>query len=139
MLTVQDNRDLQNRIAQSITTDVGEMRSMHDELSILEESGYDCNAKYFLTRQIYLTFAFIFENFRQGKMCRRCLRSMDEDNIPDYASSIACTEDGDDASLNEMMQRANSSQNIYRSGISAANQVIKNFLFKLIFAFNKYY
>lgn len=48
MLTVQDNRDLQNRIAQSITTDVGEMRSMHDELSILEESGYDCNAKYFL-------------------------------------------------------------------------------------------
>lgn len=38
---VQDNRDLQNRIAQSITADVGEMRSMHDELSILEESGYD--------------------------------------------------------------------------------------------------
>lgn len=37
---VQDNRDLQNRIAQSITADVGEMRSMHDELSILEESGY---------------------------------------------------------------------------------------------------
>lgn len=36
--SVQDNRELQNRISQS-TADVGEMRSMHDELSILEESG----------------------------------------------------------------------------------------------------
>lgn len=72
-------------------------------------------------------------------MCRRCLRSVDEDNIPDYASSIACTEDGDDASLNEMLQRTNSSQNIYRKGITTANQVIKKFLFKLIFAFNKFY
>lgn len=45
---VQDNRDLQNRIAQSITADVGEMRSMHDELSILEESGYVFVRNYFL-------------------------------------------------------------------------------------------
>lgn len=40
LLSVQDNRDLQNHIAQSVNADVGEMRSMHDELSILEESGY---------------------------------------------------------------------------------------------------
>lgn len=37
--TVQDNRELQNRLAQTTTTDVGEMRSMHDEFSILEETG----------------------------------------------------------------------------------------------------
>lgn len=40
LFPVQDNRDLQNHIAQSVNADVGEMRSMHDELSILEESGY---------------------------------------------------------------------------------------------------
>lgn len=36
---VQDNRELQNRIAQSAVSDLSEMRSMHDELAILEESG----------------------------------------------------------------------------------------------------
>lgn len=36
---VQDNRELQNRVAQSVTSDLSEMRSMHDELAILEESG----------------------------------------------------------------------------------------------------
>lgn len=53
-------------------------------------------------------------------MCRRCLRSVDEDTliVPDYASSIACTEDGDDASLVDMLQ--NSSQNIYLAAATAA-------------------
>lgn len=36
---VQDNRELQNRIAQSAVSELSEMRSMHDELAILEESG----------------------------------------------------------------------------------------------------
>lgn len=39
LILVQDNRDLQNRVAQNVMSDVGEMRSMHDELAILEESG----------------------------------------------------------------------------------------------------
>lgn len=38
--TVQDNRELENRLAQNTTTEMGEMRSMHDELAFLEESGY---------------------------------------------------------------------------------------------------
>lgn len=38
-ILVQDNRDLQNRVTQSVVSDMGEMRSMHDELAILEESG----------------------------------------------------------------------------------------------------
>ncbi|XP_055297106.1 cerebellar degeneration-related protein 2 isoform X2 [Sitodiplosis mosellana] len=101
---IQDNRELQNRVAQSVASDIGEMRSMHDELAILEESG-------------------------QGKMCRRCLRGFDDDTltVPDYASSIACTEDGDDASLNELLQqRTNSVQNIYNSQIITANQDVSN-------------
>ncbi|XP_031622778.1 cerebellar degeneration-related protein 2 isoform X2 [Contarinia nasturtii] len=95
---IQDNRDLQNRVAQTVAPEFGEMRSMHDELAILEESG-------------------------QGKLCRRCLRGFDDDIlVPDYASSIACTEDGDDASLNELLQRTNSVQNMYSSQTLTINQ-----------------
>lgn len=74
-------------------------------------------------------------------MCRRCLRGMDDDQliVPDYASSIACTEDGDDASLNEMLLHTNSSPSIYQSPSTTANQVIRKFLLKIIFVFNKFY
>lgn len=74
-------------------------------------------------------------------MCRRCLRGMDDDTlvVPDYASSIACTEDGDDASLNELLlQRTNSVQNIYRTPGAAANQVIRKILLKLSVVVNKF-
>lgn len=74
-------------------------------------------------------------------MCRRCLRGMDDDTliVPDYASSIACTEDGDDASLNELLlQRTNSVQNIYRTPGSTANQVIRKILLKISVVFNKF-
>lgn len=66
-------------------------------------------------------------------MCRRCLRDVDDDTltVPDYASSIACTEDGDDASLNELLQRTNSVQNIYNSQTITANQVIKKVLLRI--------
>lgn len=56
-------------------------------------------------------------------MCRRCLRGFDDDTLtlPDYASSIACTEDGDDASLNELlMHRTNSVQNMMYDSAAAA-------------------
>lgn len=82
-----------------------------------------------------LIFFSIFSPFqnRQGKMCRRCLRGFDDDTltVPDYASSIACTEDGDDASLNELLQRTNSVQNVYQSPSTIANQVIKRVLLKI--------
>lgn len=66
-------------------------------------------------------------------MCRRCLRGFDDDTltVPDYESSIACTEDGDDASLNELLQRTNSVQNIYHAAGITANQVIKKVLVKI--------
>lgn len=72
-------------------------------------------------------------------MCRRCLRSFDDDTltVPDYASSIGCTEDGDDASLNELLQRTNSVQNMYATSSNTANQVIKNVLLKIFVFFNK--
>lgn len=56
-------------------------------------------------------------------MCRRCLRGFDDDTLtlPDYASSIACTDDGDDASLNELlMHRTNSVQNMMYDSAAAA-------------------
>lgn len=73
-------------------------------------------------------------------MCRRCLRGFDDDalTVPDYASSIACTEDGDDASLSEMIPRTNSVQNIFHTpGGSSTNQVIKKALQKIFFFINK--
>lgn len=73
-------------------------------------------------------------------MCRRCLRGFDDDTliVPDYASSIACTEDGDDASLSELMPRTNSVQNIYHTpGSSLTNQVIKKALLKIFVFINK--
>lgn len=51
IFSVQDNRELQNRITQNAENFAeNEMRSMHDELAILEESGYDtyliCGSKF---------------------------------------------------------------------------------------------
>ncbi|XP_065364190.1 uncharacterized protein centrocortin isoform X2 [Calliphora vicina] len=64
---IQENQSLQSRIAQTSATE--EMKSMHDELSILDE-------------------------VRQGQMCSRCLRSMDDRlMINDEQSSLAPTEE----------------------------------------------
>lgn len=95
---IQENQMLASRFVQS--NDMEEMKSMHEELSILEEAG-------------------------QSKMCRRCLRSVDDDVmiVPDYESSIACTEDGDDISLADLMQ-SNSSQNVFSP--AASNQATPN-------------
>lgn len=80
-------------------------------------------------------------NSSQSKMCRRCLRSVDEDilNVPDYASSIACTEDGDEGSLMNEIIHTSSAQHAYRSPSTTANQVIRKFVLKLIFVLNKFY
>lgn len=74
-------------------------------------------------------------------MCRRCLNALDDDNltVPDYASSIACTEDGDDASLNELLpSRTSSVQNIFSTPTHAANQVITKVLRICVSVFNRF-
>lgn len=78
---------------------------------------------------------------RQAKMCRRCLRTLDDDNmtVPDYASSIACTEDGDDASLmSELQSRTHSVQNMFSTPTHTANQVIKSVLRVCVCVINKF-
>lgn len=72
---IQENQTLQGRLVQSSNE---EMKSVHEELSILEE-------------------------VRQGNMCSRCLRSCDERlTVHDEASSIAPTEEDDDRSILDM-------------------------------------
>lgn len=67
---IHENQTLQGRIAQNSTNE--EMKSVHDELSILDE-------------------------VRQGQMCCRCLRAVDDRNtINDEHSSIAPTEEDDE-------------------------------------------
>ncbi|XP_055846443.1 cerebellar degeneration-related protein 2-like isoform X2 [Episyrphus balteatus] len=72
---IQENQTLQGRLVQGSNE---EMKSVHEELSILEE-------------------------VRQGNMCSRCLRACDERlTVHDEASSIAPTEEDDDRSLLDM-------------------------------------
>lgn len=80
-------------------------------------------------------------NNRQSKVCRQCLRSMDDDNltVPDYASSLACTEDGDDASLSEMMPLNSSNQTLFSTPGHTANQVIKSVLRICVSVINKFF
>lgn len=69
-------------------------------------------------------------------MCRRCLRSVDDDAliVPDYASSIACTEDGDDASLIDLLQN-HSSQQMYCPTGGSVIQVRRQSLLEKLFGF----
>lgn len=117
----------------------------------LKSQGKNSNLFHLLPNQSFPPFemtnllTFNFSPFssknRQGKMCRRCLGGFDDDTltVPDYASSIACTEDGDDASLNELLQRTNSVQNIYNAAGITANQVIKKVLVKITDLINTIY
>lgn len=86
---IQENQTLQARIAQTSTNE--EMKSVHDELSILDE-------------------------VRQGTMCSRCLRSMDDRNLLEEGSSIAPTEDDDDRSILDS-ENLDTNQ-IYRSAVT---------------------
>ncbi|XP_055526574.1 uncharacterized protein LOC129719162 isoform X2 [Wyeomyia smithii] len=83
----QENQILQSKIVQINTTE--EMKSVHEELSILEE-------------------------VRQGQMCTRCLRGF-EDRADDE-SIITGTED-DDRSLMDLIQNADAPQ-VYRSSVT---------------------
>lgn len=95
MTIIQENQTLQSRVAQVSTNE--EMKSVHEELSILEE-------------------------VRQGTMCSRCLRSVDDRNMLEEGSSIAGTEDDEDRSYLELMSNpAESANTMYRPAVSIKN------------------
>ncbi|XP_046802546.1 uncharacterized protein LOC111684866 isoform X2 [Lucilia cuprina] len=97
---IQENQSLQSRIAQTSATE--EMKSMHDELSILDE-------------------------VRQGQMCSRCLRSMDDRlTVNDEQSSLAPTEECEEDEERSLLDldgnrddnESEHSQAAYRSSMS---------------------
>lgn len=91
----QENQILQSKIVQINTTE--EMKSVHEELSILEE-------------------------VRQGQMCTRCLRGFED--RPDDESIITGTDADDDRSLMDLIQNAASeagvvpSSQVFRSSVT---------------------
>lgn len=100
-----------------------------------------------LFSNIFFNIFFFLKIYSQSKMCRRCLRSDDDDalTVPDYASSIACTEDGDDSSLVDL-NITSSTQSAFRSTGTGSNQVsntlefwILPFLFSCWFWSNFYW
>ncbi|XP_021695774.1 uncharacterized protein LOC5579004 isoform X2 [Aedes aegypti] len=87
----QENKILQSKIVQINTTE--EMKSVHEELSILEE-------------------------VRQGQMCTRCLRGFEDRTGPaDDDESIITGTEGDDRSLIDLIQNADAPQ-VYRSSVT---------------------
>lgn len=87
----QENNSLQTRLAQSNTLD--DMKSVHEELSFLEE-------------------------VRQGQMCTRCLKNLD-DRMTENTSYVGTECDDTDPSLMEILNHTatNSIAPIYRSNI----------------------
>lgn len=101
----QENNNLQTRMAQSNTLD--EMNSVHKELSFLEE-------------------------VRQGQMCSRCLKNLD-DRMTENTSYIGTECDDEDPSLMEILNNTatNSIGPVYRSAIDIKVRVdssLANFL-----------
>ncbi|XP_029710863.1 uncharacterized protein LOC109397859 isoform X1 [Aedes albopictus] len=90
----QENQILQSKIVQINTTE--EMKSVHEELSILEE-----------VRLV-----------GQGQMCTRCLRGFEDRTGPgDDDESILTGTEGDDRSLMDLIQNADAPQ-VYRSSVT---------------------
>lgn len=101
MYIVQENQELANRIQSSVVAD--EMKSMHDELAVLDEARWGAF-------DYYHSINFQQTNFlarRYGKLCSRCLRNCNDDDDDDskmQGDDISCmgTDDGDDHSLLEL-------------------------------------
>lgn len=101
----QENQKLQSKLVQSNTLD--EMRSVHEELSFLEE-------------------------VRQGQMCTRCLKTFDDRMVPTENTSYIGTEgDDDDRSLMDLLNHATTQDSppTYRSAVTIkVNSVLANFI-----------
>ncbi|CAH1718371.1 unnamed protein product [Chironomus riparius] len=97
-----ENSVLQNRIVQSNTLD--EMKSVHEELSFLEE-------------------------VRQGQMCTRCLKSYD-DRMTDNTSYIGTEGDDEDRSLMELLNETNthSLPLVYQSAVTIKDDEDKSLI-----------
>lgn len=102
---VQENQKLQSRLVQVNTMD--EMKSVHEELSFLEE-------------------------VRQGQMCTRCLKNFDSRMVPTENTSFIGSENEDDRSLMGLLNNssmAHPSPSVYRSNISIkVNSYLANFI-----------
>jgi predicted nuclease with TOPRIM domain len=99
----QENNCLQTRLVQTNTLD--EMKSVHEELSFLEE-------------------------VRQGQMCTRCLKNFD-DRMTENTSFIGTEGDDDDRSLMELLNETatHSIPPVYRSSVTIkVNSILANFL-----------
>ncbi|XP_063706749.1 cerebellar degeneration-related protein 2-like [Culicoides brevitarsis] len=88
----EENQNLQLKIATVNETE--EMRSVQDELAILEE-------------------------VRQGQMCTRCLRNTDARFVPEEDISFIGTDDGDDESLIDLIRNSEpGTPMVYRSTLN---------------------
>lgn len=104
-LLTQENNNLKSRIVHTNTLD--EMKSVHEELSFLEE-------------------------VRQGQMCTRCLKSFDCRMVPTENSSYTGTEgdEDDDRSLMDLLNNTSThpSAPVYRSAVTIkVNSILTNF------------
>ena len=102
----QENQNLQSRLVQANTLD--EMKSVHEELSFLEE-------------------------VRQGQMCTRCLKTFDSRMVPTENTSYIGTEgdEDDDRSLMDLLNNTvtHPSPPVYRSAVTIkVNSALTNFL-----------
>lgn len=102
----QENQKLQTRIVQSNTLD--EMKSVHEELSFLEE-------------------------VRQGQMCTRCLKSFDCRMVPTENTSYIGTEgdEDDDQSLMDLLNNTSTHPGtpVFRSAVTIkVNSMLANFI-----------
>lgn len=99
-----DNHSLQSRLAQVNTLD--EMKSVHEELSFLEE-------------------------IRQGQLCTRCLKNYDSRMVPTENTSYIGSENDDDHSLIELLNntKTHPSPVVYRSSVTIkVNSHFTNFI-----------
>lgn len=101
----QENQKLQSRLVQANTID--EMKSVHEELSFLEE-------------------------VRQGQMCTRCLKRFDCRMVPTENTSFIGTDDEDDRSLMELLNNTattHQSPTVFRSSLTIqVNSLLANFI-----------
>lgn len=117
---VQENKALQLRAAEAANGN--EMRSMHDELSGLDE------VRFVSIKTIFFKFEFQLNKkfgsrHRFGKMCNRCMRNIDDDyTLPEEDISIAGTDDGDEQTIMETqsmdMPPSDGLSSAYQSGAS---------------------
>lgn len=106
---VQENQALAERIQQTVTND--EMKSMHDELSLLDEVRYVTNRH----TLVHTTVHNVFHLLRLGTTCRHNIEEDDKDPPEDEMSMLGA-EECDDNSMLEL--NSVDAQHTYRSAVT---------------------